>query len=54
MEDERERCEFCGRFMKQIWFQSSDEPDSWQDYWRCSQDKKHREDHPRDYDWGTE
>lgn len=30
-----ERCE-CGRFMKQQWEQTNDEPDSWQDYWTCS------------------
>lgn len=41
-----ERCTFCGRFLKQVWYQASDEPDSWQDYWSCSQDGKHRTEHP--------
>ena len=30
-----ERCDICGRFMKQIWYQTNDEPDSWQDYYTC-------------------
>lgn len=44
-----ERCDFCGRFLKQVWYQASDEPDSWQDYWSCSQDAKHKAERPRDY-----
>lgn len=33
--DEDTRCDLCGRFMKHHWTQTSDEPDSWQDYWTC-------------------
>jgi hypothetical protein len=29
------RCDLCGRFMKQHWAQGNDEPDSWYDYWTC-------------------
>ena len=35
--------------MKHIWYQATDEPDSWQDYWECSQQAKHAVDHPRDF-----
>lgn len=45
----RERCDFCGRFLKQEWYLTNDEPDGWQDAWSCSQDAKHRVDHPRAY-----
>ena len=44
-----ERCSYCGRFMKQVWFQSSDEPDSWQDYSACSLDSEHAKAFPEHY-----
>jgi len=44
-----EPCPYCGRFMRQVWHQASDEPDSWQDYWRCVQHEKHKKDHPDDF-----
>lgn len=45
-----ERCEYCGRFMKHIWFQANDHDDSWEDYWTCSRNEQHKADFPRD--WG--
>lgn len=37
MPELRERCDICGRFMKHEWFRTSEEDDSWQDYWTCQQ-----------------
>lgn len=37
-----ERCDLCGRFMKHVWYLSSDEPDSWQDYWTCQPECEER------------
>lgn len=44
-----EPCEYCGRFMKHVWYLATDEPDSWEDYWKCSQQDKHIKDRPRDF-----
>ncbi len=44
-----EPCEYCGRFMKQVWYLASDEPNDWQDYWDCGQMDKHKADHPNDW-----
>ena len=51
MQREQERCWWCCRFMKHEWFLATDEPDSWQDYWVCSQEAKHRAEHPEFYSW---
>lgn len=44
-----EQCSYCGRFMKQVWFQASDEPDSWHDYSSCSLDREHAKAFPEHY-----
>lgn len=44
-----EPCQFCGRFMKHVWFLATDEPDSWEDYWECSRNEQHRIDYPWAY-----
>lgn len=43
------QCGFCGRFMKENWFLTNDEPDGWQNYWSCSLDEKHKREHPLAY-----
>lgn len=39
-----ESCEYCGRFMKQVWYRTNDHDDSWVDYWSCSLNEKHKKD----------
>ena len=44
-----ERCDYCGRFMKHIWYLDGDEPDAWVDYWSCVKWEQHKQDHPEDW-----
>lgn len=30
-----ERCDYCGRFMKHVWYLTGEHDDDWQDYWTC-------------------
>lgn len=43
-------CDYCGRFTQHRWFLGyPDDPTSWCDYWLCSQQQKHRSEHPEDF-----
>lgn len=44
-----ERCDYCGRFMEHVWYQTGEHDDDWQDYWRCSRTAMHKIDNPGDY-----
>lgn len=47
--EEQQRCDYCGRFMRHVWFRVGDDPDGWDDYWSCFKDPQHKLDHPEDW-----